>query len=59
MKRGRPNIISYPKRFSTTLSTDEYLALNELAVFEECSMAHIIRKACYEFLTRNGRGIVK
>ena len=53
---GRPPGRNITKRFTVAFSMEQYIELNEQAVFEERSMTYVVRKAVDEYLQRRNRG---
>ena len=51
-KIGRPRGCDFTKQFTTAYTPEMYLALNERALYEGCSMGKVIRRAVSEYLQR-------
>lgn len=47
---GRPRSENIAKRFTIAFSIDDYIALNNQAVFEDRSMTWVVRRAVAEYL---------
>jgi hypothetical protein len=47
--RGRPSL-KLGKKFSVAMRMDQYIALNEVAVYEGCDLAAIVRSAIDQYL---------
>ena len=47
--RGRPNL-KLGKKFSVALTMDQYIAINDVAVYEGCDVAPVVRRAIDEYL---------
>lgn len=47
---GRPPGLHITKQFSVALPLEQYIAMNERAVYEDCSMGEVVRKAVAAFL---------
>lgn len=47
---GRPPTLHITKQFSVALPVEQYIAVNDRAVYEGCSMGEVVRKAVAAFL---------
>ena len=54
LRRGRKPLASVTKKTSVCFPAEQYLALNDRAVFEGRSMGDLIRVATDEYLCRYG-----
>lgn len=49
-KRGRPPAMHITKQFSVALPLEQYIAMNNLAISDNCSMGEVTRRAVTEYL---------
>lgn len=47
---GRPPAPQITKQFSVALPLEQYIAMNDRAVYDGCSMGEVVRKAVATFL---------
>jgi hypothetical protein len=53
IRKGRP-LLGVTKKFTVSFTPEQYLAMNDRAVFEGRSMADLIRVAADQYLCRYG-----
>lgn len=54
-KIGHPRGREFTKQFTTAYTPEQYLALNERALYENSSMGEIVRRAVVEYLRHRQR----